>query len=64
MKGGETMRRRARLYKIQLLAYELFKTPRWSLPVIEPSHLPQLPPLPRAPVYPRVPHKIHLLPLK
>ena len=62
--SGEMMRRRTRYCKIQLIACDLFKTPRWSLPVIEPSHLPLPRPLPRAPVYPRLPHKIHLLPLR
>lgn len=57
------MRRRVRYCKIRLVAYDLYKTPRWSLPVIEPSHLPQPRPEPRAPVYPRVPRKIHLVPL-
>lgn len=57
------MQRRIRLRKIRLVAYSFFPTPRWSLPVIEPSHLPALLPLPRAPMYPRTPRKIRLLPL-
>lgn len=58
------MRRRIRLRKIQLIAADSFGLPRWSLPVIEPSHLPARLPLPRAPVYPRIPRKVRLLPLK
>lgn len=45
------------------MTFDPGKTPRWSLPVIEPSHLPLLLPLPRAPIYPRTPHKIRLVPL-
>jgi hypothetical protein len=58
------MRQRRRLHKIQLVAYDLFLMPRWSLPIIEPSHLPTLLPMPRAPIYPRIPRKVRLLPLQ
>lgn len=57
------MRQQVRLRKIRLVAYDFFLVPRWSLPVIEPSHLPALLPLPRAPIYARIPRKIRLLPL-
>lgn len=49
--------------KIVLVAYDLLQTPRWSLPIPEPDHLPVSLPRPRVPVYPRLPRKIHLMPI-
>lgn len=62
--GEESMWRRRGYRKIVLVAYDIFKTPRWSLPVLEPSHLPAPLPRPRAPMYSRLPRKIRLIPIK
>jgi hypothetical protein len=34
------MQRRARLHKVQLIAYDIVDTPLWSLPLIDPSPTP------------------------
>ncbi len=76
VEDAQHMQRKARFYRVQLLAYDLVDAPLWSLPLIGPSPTPM--PLdepsfyitrPRlqtgvASLYPgRLLHKIHLLPI-
>jgi len=71
----DKMRRKKRLHRVQLLAYDLVNTPLWSLPLIGPSPTPMpsgddslyiTPPQPQAyegVSFPgRFPRKIHLIP--
>ncbi len=60
---GMTTQQRFYLRKVQLITHDFFPTARWSLPVIEPDHLPARLPLPRPPVYPHIPRKVRLLPI-
>ncbi|HLX56349.1 MAG TPA: hypothetical protein VKR83_04930 [Ktedonobacteraceae bacterium] len=56
------MQRKTRYHRIQLLAYDLFEAPRWSLPPASPGPTPlALAVRPRPPKY--VPRKIHLVPV-
>ena len=56
------MQRKIRYYRIQLLAYDLFDMPRWSLPPASPGPTPlalKIRPRPRT----YMPRKIHLVPV-
>jgi hypothetical protein len=57
------MQRKTRYHKIQLLAYDLFDAPHWSLPPASPGPTPlALKIKSRSRTY--MPKKIHLLPVK
>ncbi|MGH2496368.1 MAG: hypothetical protein ACRDIV_16850 [Ktedonobacteraceae bacterium] len=57
------MQRKIRYHRIQLLAYDLFDAPRWSLPPASPGPTPlALKVIPRSRTY--MPKKIHLVPVK
>jgi hypothetical protein len=57
------MQRKTRYHRIQLLAYDLFDGPRWSMPPASPGPTP-LPAAIRPRLRKYVPRKIHLVPVK